>query len=194
MRRFGTFLSCLWLAVAVSLPVQADTWIIVPGESYLGFEGTQMGQPFEGKFHLWDADIFFSRERLAESSVDVVIEMGSAQTGSSQRDQALPDAAWFDVESYPEARFAATRFRHDDGDRYEADGTLSIKGKTREVVLPFTLESDGKLARVRGELTIDRTDYGVGTGSWSGGDIVGRQVSIIVDIMAQRAEVAIEGE
>lgn len=196
MRRRTGSTSCL-VAIFCSFvcflgSARADTWAIAPGESWLGFEATQMGQTFEGKFNAWSAEIRFAPDALAASAVEVVIDMRSVDTGSAQRDQALPEPAWFDTAAHPEARFAADRFRHLEGNRYAAEGTLTIKGNTHPVVLPFSLKIDADLARVEGALTIDRTEFAVGTGSWSGGDIVGREVTILVDIMAQRADAGAE--
>lgn len=194
----------LLVLLAVMLPVlvfgvfgavrsaRADTWVIVPGESSLGFRATQMGSPFDGKFDRWEADIVFAKDRLAQSRIAVVIDMASATTGNAQRDAALPDPAWFDAAAHPQARFQADTVQHLGGNRYRADGTLTIKGTRRPVELPFSLETDGTLARVQGALTIDRTDFDVGAGSWAAGDVVGHDVTILVDIMAQSAAAATE--
>jgi polyisoprenoid-binding protein YceI len=58
------------------------------------------------------------------------------------------------------------------------------------VVLPFTWKQDGDIAEMQGKvtaimqggLTMDRTRWDVGTGEWSSGDTVGRQVDVHVDL------------
>jgi polyisoprenoid-binding protein YceI len=97
-------------------------------------------------------------------------------------------ADWFNVEEYPQARFEADEFRRLDGNEYEAAGELTIKDVTREVTLPFTLDIQDGTADMSGRLTVDRTDYDLGTGDWASGETVGLEVTITVDLTATRTE------
>jgi polyisoprenoid-binding protein YceI len=64
-------------------------------------------------------------------------------------------------------------------DRYEASGTLSIRGQTREISVPFTLaeQADGS-AIVSGRFTVHRADFGIGGGEWNEGDLVANEVPV----------------
>ena len=81
----------------------------------------------------------------------------------------------------------------EDEDGFEALGSLTLRGVTREVALPFTLtiedhpEDPGRLhAHAVGELTIKRLDYGVGQGQWTDTSVVADEVVIRIDILASR--------
>ncbi len=85
---------------------------------------------------------------------------------------------------YPQARFETKSFRHLNGNRYEADGVLTIRDAAKPVVLPFTLEKAQSGTRARGELVIDRTDFGVGQGQWASPQLVAHEVTIRFDLLA----------
>ncbi|MBA1147986.1 YceI family protein [Ectothiorhodospiraceae bacterium WFHF3C12] len=169
-------------------PLAASQWQIEHGESRLGFTATQQGGEFTGRFDRFKAEMRFDPDDLAGSRFDVTVDVTSVNTGSSQRDRYLPDEEWFHTDDYPKATFVTTEFRHLEGERYEADGELTIKGNTRAITLPFTWTIDGDNATMDGEVTLDRTNYGVGTGDWSAGDTVGLEVTVHVELTLRRKE------
>ena len=162
----------------------ATEWRIDPAQSHLTFVGTQAGRPFEGSFGRFAATVRFDESDLAASRAVVVIDMASARTGNAQGDDAVRGQDWFAVAMYPQARFETKSFRHLDGNRYEADGVLTIRDAVKPVVLPFTLEKAQSATRARGELVIDRTDFGVGQGQWASPQLVAHEVTIRFDLLA----------
>lgn len=176
------------VVAAAHAPARADApaWTVDYPASRLSFAGRQAGVSFEGWFERFTADIRFDPAAPAESRIEVVIDMASAVSDNRERDAAVRGRDWFAVAEHPTARFSTTSVRALGGDHYEADATLTIRGISRPVRLPFSLEADGDATRARGELTIVRTDYGVGQGSWSSGDTVALDVVIRFDIRARR--------
>lgn len=173
---------------AISAGASAGAWIIDPAGSRLGFRGTQMGSAFEGEFERFTADITFDPADPAGGRAVVVIDIGSAVTGDSQKDTAMPQADWFDAGTFPEARFVAEDFRRTGEDSYVAEGTLTIRGVTRPVTLPFTLSPEDGATRAKGTVQLIRTDFGVGQGQFTTGDWVALEVDVIVDLLARPAE------
>lgn len=168
-------------------PVQADRWRVLPG-SALGFATSWSGTAIEGRFRTWTADIRFSPQALESSRVRVRIETASAATGESSVDEALPGTDWFSSAAFPAATFSADRFRALGGDRYEARGTLSLRGVSHPVVLPFRLTIDGGRAQMTGSATIDRIRFGVGQGDWAATDAIPAPVSVHIDLKAARID------
>lgn len=164
--------------------VSAAEWTLDPAASRLGFAGTQAGNPFEGRFQQFDAEIRFDAADLSHSTVVVVIEMASAETGNAARDEAVRGADWFNVAQFPQARFETTQIRALADDRYEADATLSIRDVTKLVRLPFSLQTTSSGTRAVGNLTINRVDYGVGQGQWASPQMVAHDVQIRFDLRA----------
>lgn len=169
----------LWSGTA-----SAGRWIADSTQSRLGFVGIQGGTPFEGRFTRWNAVIDYDPAAPAAAKVTVDIDTASAATGDAQKDQSLPEAEWFDVKAFPKARFEATGFKPLGGGSFEASGTLTIRGMAKAVTLPFTLEIDGDRAKAKGRLNLVRGDFGVGSGQWASGDMVGLKVQVVVDMVA----------
>jgi cytochrome b561/polyisoprenoid-binding protein YceI len=170
---------------AAEAPAAPSAWAVQPG-SALGFTASWSGQPIEGRFTKWDADIFFSPDALDQSRLRVTIDIASASTGDAQRDASLPSSDWFDAAAHPKALFTARDFRKISGRRYEARGTLDLRGVTKPVTLRFSLGITGDIAKVKGEATIDRTRFGVGQGSWATTDQIAAPVKIDFALTAKR--------
>ena len=167
----------------LSAPVR---WVASRG-STLGFSTSWGDQAIRGRFDRWTADILFSPDALAGSRVAVRIDMGSAKTGDDQRDASLPAGDWFDTASYPKATFIATRFEKTGEGRFVAHGTLTLRGVSRPLSLPFRLKIDGDTASVSGVTSLDRTAFGVGQGEWQSTDQIPAKVSVNVALKARRA-------
>lgn len=172
--------------IGVSPVLGADRWSIDHSESALTFEATQQGGTFTGHFDDFAAEMRFSADDLQASRFDVTVDVTSIDTGSRQRDRELPKADWFDFAAFPEATFTTREIR-ETGDGYAAIGELRIRDKAHEITLPFTWETRDDTAQMQGEVTIDRTRYGIGQGDWMDPDAVGHDVRVIVDLMMTRA-------
>lgn len=187
-QRFRRIASLVALALSASLPAAAGDvahWQLDGSKSRLGFTATQSGMAFQGQFRKFTANIAFDPANLEGSSIAVDIDVASVTTGDAQRDGALPDKDWFNIAGFPHASFETTSI-HKASDGFEAAGTLVIRGTRQPLALPFALTIDGDTAHAKGQVTINRSLYGVGQGAWSKGDIVGTDVTIDLDIIARR--------
>lgn len=164
----------------------APAWAVDMSASRLSFQSSLGGEPFTGLFQRWRADIRFDPKDLAASSVQVKVDMTSARTGTSERDEALPGDDWFAASKFGQATFAAKTFKDLGGGRYQAIGTLNLRGVTRPLTLAFTLKIEGNQARMVGGTVIDRHAFGVGQGQFAGADSVPFAVNLRVSIAAKR--------
>ena len=162
----------------VALEEVSSDWQVTEGR--LSIEVTQFGQPLTGSFADWTAEIAYDPEtRSGETTVTVAIP--SLTLGSVTKEAMGAD--WFDAATYPTAVFAATIRATDDAGGHVAEGTLTLKGRTVPVTLPFTLQIDGDTATARGETVVTRTDFGIGGASETN---VALPVRIVVDLTAVR--------
>jgi polyisoprenoid-binding protein YceI len=174
-------------ALLFATPAMAADWTVQADKSHLGFSGVQTGAPFKGSFGKWTAEISFDPAHPEAGHAKVTIDLASAGTGDKQRDTALPQGDWFDVKHFPQAAFEATSFTPKGGNAYEAAGKLTIRGVTKDVVLPFTLAIAGDSATAKGHLGLVRTAFGVGQGPWTSGEWVALEVGVDVDLVAVKA-------
>src|SRR5690349_17692260 len=73
----------------------APAWTVDSASSRITFASSFSGTAFTGSFRRWNAQIRFDPVNLAGSRVLATIDMGSANTGSPDRDQSLPSDDWF---------------------------------------------------------------------------------------------------
>lgn len=193
---FG-FLAILALTGPASIAARAQDnavpeWRIIPAESHIEFEGTQMGALFKGHFQNFGGKIHFDAANLAESRARITIDTGSADAASTDRNKYMRMADWFNVDQFPEAEFATTAIEKGLGNHeYVAKGNLTIRDVTLPVVLPFTLnitktDSGAEQARMIGETTINRLDYGVGQGQWADTKTVANPVKLRILVVADK--------
>ena len=185
MRSMSVLAVALLLAPATALAAP-PAWKVDATKSKLGFHVVAGGQPVDGVFPAFDAVIAFDPADLAHSSIKTTIDMTRAQSGNTTRDAMLPLPAWFDAKQFPKAHFDATTITSKGGKKYEAVGTLSLKGISKRVTLPFTLTISGNTAHALGETTIKRQDFKVGDGKDYDPPAAALNVKVTVDITATR--------
>ncbi len=158
----------------------AQDWVLDRDASSVGFETTVFGQPASGEFSEFDAAITLDPDDLASARIEATVTVSSGTMSNRDYQTALRSPDGLNPAAHPEARFVSDDVTATD-DGYEARGTLTIRGQETEAVLPFTLQIDGDRAVADGELTVDRSAFGVGGSGW--GD-VGEQVTIRLHVEA----------
>jgi len=149
-----------------------------------------------GSFSDFTATAELDFEDPTRSTVAVVIQAASIDTGQAQRDEHLRTNDFFDVPSFPTWTFTSTSVEA----KGEADvvlhGDLTIKGTTRPVSID--VEHTGtatdaygqQRAGFEGRATINRKDFGV---AWNapleaGGVLVGERIVVELDISAVKQQ------
>ena len=157
----------------------AAQWLQQPG-STLSFSGTQQGEPFKGAFGTFQSDVRFDPAALADAHLDVRIDIASADTANSERDQTMLGSDFFDSARFPKARFTTSAIREVAPGKYEADAQLSIRDKTVKLKFPFSWQGDAGSAELLAQVSLDRLAFGIGTGDWEDEGTVGRTVTVDV--------------
>jgi polyisoprenoid-binding protein YceI len=169
-----------------------QTFTIDKAHSEAVFQVRHLITKVRGRFSNFEGRIEFDQERPENSSVLVTIDAASIDTNEPDRDTHLRSNDFFGVEAHPQIRFHSTEVRKTGANTFDVAGALTIKGVTRDVVLPVTflgLAKDpwGKSrAGFETEISINRKDYGL---LWNatletGGFLVGDEVKITLSIQA----------
>ncbi|MBX2834289.1 MAG: cytochrome b/b6 domain-containing protein [Micavibrio sp.] len=167
-------------------------WIINHKQSHINFTFTQYGNAVNATFEKWDADITFDPDNLENAHVLVSIDINSIATGSADRDAQAREQEWFATDTYPKAIFESDKsgVAHIKGNTYKMLGSLKIKDVTLPTDFTFTLdfaeENGEKTAYMSGNLSVDRTTYGVGQGEWADGQTIGEHVRIDLKVEATK--------
>lgn len=147
------------LACAAPLGAQVPAWQV--DTATVAFEVRNAGLPVHGSFDRLDARVCFDPARLEASSFSGTIDPGTIRTGIGLRDRHLQRRGWFEVEKYGAIEMRSSGLRRTPTG-YAGTFTLRIRDVERDVEVPFTFVREDGGARLAGELTIDRLDYGLG--------------------------------
>lgn len=167
----------LVLASLVASPAIAAQKI-VPAQSSVDFTSRQMNVPVQGKFEKFDGQIDVDPAKPETGKVTFTVDLGSASIGTPEALVELKKPEWFDVAKSPTATFQSTSIKAAGPGRIEVAGKLTIKGTTRDVVVPMTLVQQGDVLKANGEFTIKRLDYKIGAGEWGDTSLVANEVVI----------------
>lgn len=169
------------LSAAVPEPGKPATdWHGSGSSGTLRFQFNQAGAATTGAFNRFTVALAMAADG-SPARLSVVVDVGSIDTQDKDRDAALRAPDIFDAGTFPQATFVADRIEHTGGNLYAAAGKLTIRGVSREVILPFLLArfaGDPPGWKIAGNMPINRLDYGVGQGEWRSTAMVGNAVTI----------------
>jgi len=159
----------------------ADEWRM-QGEGELLFEATWEGQAVPGRFHDFEVWLDTGDGGIAGAALTVTVNLDSADMDDPDINEAIAGPDWFAVSEHPVATYTSESIEAASGDGFAAEGHLDLKGVRLPVAVPFRWsESDGRV-QMRGELTIDRTRFDVGSGEWATGEPIGTGVRVSFDV------------
>lgn len=134
--------------------------------------------PIRGRFDKFSGTILLDEQDLLKTSVTLLIDASSINTGVEMRDTHLKSSDFFDVEKYSKLIFSSKKvFKQ--GEQFVMEGDLNMHGISKEVKIPFVLVH-GEQAdpwknfritlQAAGE--INRLDFGIGEGRNTIGETV----------------------
>jgi polyisoprenoid-binding protein YceI len=178
-------------AMLMATPAVAAQWNVDPLTSKLLFTAEQAGEKFSGSFPAFTSVIAFDEAAPEKGSIRITIDMSKLQVEGKDRLDALPTDDWFAVSKFPTATFTSTSISATGADKaglnsYLAKGTLTIRGVSREVALPFSLKSTGNATIARGTLTLNRSDFSIGQGRWASEEWVKYAVDVSFELHASK--------
>ena len=154
---------------------------LVMDKSEIRFVSKQMGVNVEGRFRKWKANVVFLPKAPAKSKAEFEIDLGSIDLASDESETEIKSPLWFDIVKFPTAHFASTSIKSVSADRYEIAGRLTLKGVTKDIVVPMAFKKDASGNNVgEGSFSLKRLDYKVGEGLWSDPEMVANDVTIRV--------------
>jgi len=126
----------------------------------------------KGRFTSAKGTILYDDANPANSSVTMVIEAKSIDTGWPHRDEHLRTDDFFDVDKYPTIVFQSERLTRS-GNGWVADGQLTMHGVTKAIAIPFHFprqpsrrpESRWMVLNADGAVRLKHADFGILGGS-----------------------------
>ena len=142
-----------------------------------------------GRLAKLEGTILLDEDQIDRSSVEAILEASSIGTGNSNRDSQLRAKSFLNVANHPVIRFESKHVgRGRDRDVITVKGTLTIKGRSNDIVLEVT-EVDRSCSPNGGEVIyygatteIDRFAFGV---NGLRGLVAGK-LKVVINIQANR--------
>jgi len=167
-------------------------WVIDPDHTTIGFVARHIGLSLvHGRFTRFHGSINVG-DPIENSSIEVVIDAASIDTGAEKRDEHLRSPDFLDVERFPKIHFFSDRARRVAGDRWQIDGTLNLRGAGRGVSLDTNylgLRSwNGERLGAVAKTELHREDFTI---NWQqtlakGLVVVGSTIELRLDVQAAR--------
>jgi polyisoprenoid-binding protein YceI len=184
----------LTMIFAFSLDARAEKWTIDPVHSSVNFHIKHVVGQVTGHFERFEGNIEYDPQNPLDGNVSVTIEVDSIDTGVKKRDQDLKSPKFFNTEEHPVMTFESDQVQSAGVDRFVALGTLTIKGVSRQIALPFKFfgrkdypvpkQKCKEVIGVWSRITIDRFDYNVGTREYFNMGAAGKDVHINIFVEA----------
>jgi polyisoprenoid-binding protein YceI len=185
----GTFASWL-LAAVLSLVANASVHAqaLDTAKSSIGASFKQMNVPINGQFNRFTAQISFDPAKVDQARANLEIDMSSFDLGKGLDDynDEVRKKDWFDTARFPKASFTVSSARALSGNRIEAAGKLSLKGKTADVLANLSWKDEGANRIFDGQVPIKRSLFGIGEGEWRDTSVVADEVIIKFRIVTAR--------
>lgn len=177
--------------VVAALPATAQTWKIDSAHSSATFAVKHMMvSNVHGRFGKVEGTVVYDGKNVAAAQVDTTIDATTITTDNEKRDAHLKSPDFFDAAGFPTITFKSKRVEAVVGGKFKLIGDLTMRGKTKEVVLdaegptaPVNAQGSERIG-VTATTTLNRQDYGV---SWSrtmdgGGYVVGDDVKVTIEL------------
>lgn len=160
------FLATTALTLATAL-LAAGSVPIDAGKSRITASFTQMNVTVEGQFKAFKGSVAFDVANPAASSAELSIDTASFDLGDEEYNAEVRKKEWFDSKAHPAATFKSSSIRALGPDRFEAQGTLILKGVSRSVKAQVSVKTEGTNRRFEGELPISRAAFAIGDAEWN---------------------------
>lgn len=174
MKRTMQAVCMAWLLGAEMVGAQK----LEAAQSEIAFAIRQMGVPVEGRFTRFGGQFAFDPKKPEAAKVTLTIDASSARFGTPETDAEVPKPEWFNAPKFPQAMLESTAIRTTGTGKYELSGKLTLKGTTRDILVPVSLVRDGTLTVATGAFTLKRLDFRVGDGDWSDTSLVANEVQV----------------
>ncbi|HYG17446.1 MAG TPA: YceI family protein [Ohtaekwangia sp.] len=171
-------------------------WNLDPTHSEIGFKVKHMMiTNVSGSFKTFDVKTETVGTDFTTATIEFTADVNTISTGSTDRDNHLKSADFFDAAAHPELKFVSTKFEKKDEENYSLQGDLTIHGVSKPVTFKVEFGGVGKdpWGNEKAGFTItgkiNRTDFNL---NWNaaletGGVLVSDEVRLFAEIQLVKA-------
>lgn len=157
-------------------------------DSTIGFTGSKVTGSHDGKFEKFEGWLALEDGKVEGGQVYVAIDMSTVKTDDEKLDDHLQSDDFFLVEEHPKASFVTTSIKAggEGGATHTVEGNLEMRGETKSVTFPATIDESGENITAKAEFSINRKDWGI---AYDGkkDDLIRDDVVIKLDLKAPKS-------
>ncbi|NVB39718.1 YceI family protein [Pseudenhygromyxa sp. WMMC2535] len=161
---------------------EAKTLSLAADTSKVGFIGAKVTADHKGSFSDVSGSLTMAGDK--PESLEVTAKLASLSTDADKLTEHLKSGDFFDVETYPEAKFTSvsiTEKAGEGGATHEIAGNLEMHGKTNKITFPATVTvGEGEVAG-KAEFKINRKDWGIDYAGMAD-DLIKDEVAMELDL------------
>jgi len=148
---------------SAAAPAGAISYRFGPPDSKIEFVGAKVTGKHEGSFGSFSGTVAVPDGKAEQGTVTAEIDVASLKTDAEKLDGHLKSGDFFDVEKFPKARFASTSIKPgaEQGRTHTVTGNLEMRGVTKSVTFPATINVTNDTVKVDAEFAINRKDWGI---------------------------------
>ncbi len=170
--------------------VPAGVWLVDSSHTYVDFSIRHFVAQSKGSFDKIGGQFVFDPTNIANTKMDISIDVASIDTRNDKRDAHLVDPDYFDAANYPKITFKGMS-AEETPEGFVAKGELTVKDKTVPFEIPVKFigheevqhnDWNRNFVSLEGEFTIDRVAFGVGEESAALGNDVTVKFSTEMDM------------
>jgi len=148
------------------------------------FEIKNLGITTSGSIGGLQTNVHFDPSNLNASILEASVDVNTINTGNGSRDEHLRSDDFFDLAHFPKISLKSVSFKHKSGDNYIGRFVLTIKNRSKQVDIPFTLPNKDNTISFRATFKLNRLDFGVGSKSM----ILSDEVLVNIDCQEKKPE------
>jgi polyisoprenoid-binding protein YceI len=165
MRPFSKILLPALLSVS-GLLLAAELNVGPATKSTLVATFKQEGVAVDSPFTRFSGKVSYDPRNVAASSAMLEVETASLDIGDPAYNAEVAKKSWFDSAAHPKGVFRSTAIKPLAANRFEATGTLTLKGKMQTLTVPVTVGTMPAGTTFDGSFTISRKAFGIGDPIW----------------------------
>ncbi len=134
----------------------------------------------EGSFSGLQGSINLNLLNSKNAKINVSLDPRTIDTGIGLRDKHLKKAEYFDIEQFPIIKMESSSITKNNN-QFEGVFVLTMKGKSKELTIPFSVTKEDKTLHFEASFEIDRQDFNIGGSSFFMSDNVKIDVELAID-------------
>lgn len=179
-------LKTIAIALLACAAINANAGAIDPAKSNVTATFKQMGVGVDARFTQFTGNIDYDVANAAAAKAQIALQVSSFDIGDAEYNKEVQKKEWFNAAQFPQATFITSTIKPMASNKLQAQGKLTIKGKTLDVTVPIEVKQNGSTQTFSGTLPIKRLYFNIGEGEWKDTEMLADEVIVKFNIVTNR--------